>query len=159
MNIKSLKLYKTAMLFVAVILLSACNQSLPGQTVAAQNVSTKHNSKNVILNERSYVLALPHNYQADKNYKLLLVFHGSGGSGKNMQSTAGFERLSDDYIVVYPNSKVEEWNDGCLCNKTHRLGIDDLDFVDKLIVDVTSRHSVDIGQIYAAGFSQDGLFA
>lgn len=151
MNIKSLK---SAALLVGVILLSACNQSLSGQTIAA-----KSNSQNLILNDRSYVLALPQNYQADKNYKLLLAFHGSGGSGKNMQNIAGFERLSDDYIVVYPDSKIEEWNDGCQCNKTHRLGIDDLDFVDKLIVDVTSRYSVDIGQIYAAGFSQGGLFA
>ena len=146
------------MLVISAILLSACNQSLFVQAVAAQNYDKKHNSQNLILNDRSYVLALPQNYQANKNYKLLLAFHGSGGSGKNMQNIAGFERLSDDYIVVYPDSKIEEWNDGCNCNKTHRLGIDDLDFVDKLIVDVTSRHSIDIGQIYAVGFSQGGLF-
>lgn len=150
----NIKLLKSAVLLVGVILLSACNQSLSKQVEAV-----KSNSQNVMLNERSYVLALPQNYRADKNYKLLLAFHGSGGSGKNMQNIAAFERLSDDYIVVYPNAKVEEWNDGCQCNKTHRLGINDLDFVDKLIVDVTSRHSVDIGQIYAAGFSQGGLFA
>ncbi len=151
MNIKSLK---SVVLAIGVIMLSACNQSMSGQANAA-----KINSQKITLNERSYVLALPQNYQANKNYKLLLAFHGSGGSGKNMQNIAGFERLSDEYIVVYPDSKIEEWNDGCQCNKTHRLGIDDLDFVDKLIVDVTSRYSVDIGQIYAAGFSQGGLFA
>ncbi|NQZ11132.1 MAG: hypothetical protein HRT35_28605, partial [Algicola sp.] len=100
MNIKSLK---TAVLAIGVILLSACNQSMSGQSATVQI-----NSKTLILNDRSYVLALPQSYRADKNYKLLLAFHGSGGSGKNMQNIAGFERLSDDYIVVYPDSKIEE---------------------------------------------------
>ncbi|CAM3696608.1 alpha/beta hydrolase [Rheinheimera salexigens] len=110
------------------------------------------------LAQRSYLLKLPAGYQADKSYKLLLVFHGSGGNAMSMHSTAKFEQYTDDYIVAYPNSKEVEWNEGCGCNIAHRKKVDDLGFVDAVIADIKQRHQVLDSEIYAAGFSQGGLF-
>lgn len=113
----------------------------------------------VKLGTRSYLLALPKEFRSDRTYKLLLVFHGSGGNSAGMQQLAAFERLSSDYIVAYPQSEQVEWNEGCNCNIAHRLGADDLGFVDQVIADIDQRYKLIPGEVYAAGFSQGALFS
>ncbi|WP_350585641.1 hypothetical protein [Pseudoalteromonas sp. RB2-MNA-CIBAN-0110] len=71
---------------------------------------------------------------------------------------AAFESASENYIVVYPQSKVEEWNEGCDCNKPHRLGINDLVFVENVVDDVKAKYNIIDGELFAVGFSQGGLF-
>ncbi len=110
------------------------------------------------LGGRSYWLALPQGYQPGSSYKLLLAFHPSGGTAQEMQSRSQFEKLSADYIVAYPKSEQVEWNEGCDCNVAHRLGADDLGFTRSVINDIRQRHSITEGEIYAAGYSQGGLF-
>lgn len=112
----------------------------------------------VKLNGRNYWLALPRGYQAANSYKLLLAFHPSGGNGKDMQSFTYFDQMSNEYIVAYPDSEQVEWNEGCNCNIAHRLGADDLGFTSLIITDIQSRHNVLQGEVYAAGYSQGGLF-
>ena len=139
------------------IMLTACgggSKSTTGTVVTPGG----GNTNNVILGSRSYILALPAGFEADKAYKLLLAFHGSGGSSAGMQQIAGFEKLSGDYILAYPQSEQIEWNEGCGCNIAHRLGADDLGFVDQVIADIAKKYRLQPGEVYAAGFSQGGLF-
>ncbi|WP_213995547.1 alpha/beta hydrolase [Arsukibacterium sp.] len=120
--------------------------------------SEPDNSNLMKLGDRSYLLVLPANYRPEQEYKLLLAFHGSGGSSADMQRTADFNSYSNDYIVAYPQAGTIEWNEGCNCNIANRLGIDDLAFVDEVIADISASHRLQQGEIYAAGFSQGGLF-
>jgi polyhydroxybutyrate depolymerase len=145
---------QSALMLMTALLLTACLSS--GGTANKDPVSDDTDLTK--LGERSYLLKLPTAYQADKSYKLLLVFHGSGGSAGNMHNTAQFDQYSDEYIIAYPNSKEVEWNEGCNCNVAHRKNVDDLGFVDDVIADIQQRHKVSDGEIYAAGFSQGGLF-
>lgn len=115
-------------------------------------------AQQIQLGGRSYLLALPQNYQNNNSYKLLLAFHPSGGTSQEMRSLSQFEKLSTDYIVAYPKSEQVEWNEGCDCNIAHRLGADDLGFTQNVINDIRQRHIITEGEIYAAGFSQGGLF-
>lgn len=115
-------------------------------------------AQQIQLGERSYLLALPQNYQSSNNYKLLLAFHPSGGTSQEMRSLSQFEKLSTDYIVAYPKSEQVEWNEGCDCNIAHRLSADDLGFTQNVVNDIRQRHNIIEGEIYAAGFSQGGLF-
>ncbi|MDP2717014.1 alpha/beta hydrolase [Rheinheimera sp.] len=131
--------------------LTAC-QSSDKQQDSAQQL------QQVELGSRSYWLALPQQYQPANSYKLLLAFHPSGGSGNGMQSLSHFEQMSDDYIVAYPDSEQVEWNEGCNCNIAHRLGADDLGFTADMIADISNRYTVTPGEVYAAGYSQGGLF-
>ncbi|WP_440054961.1 alpha/beta hydrolase [Pseudoalteromonas sp. T1lg65] len=111
------------------------------------------------LDNRVYYLATPdQQISKDKAYKLLLAFHGSGGSAEEMAFMSNLHNLNDDFLVVYPKSKNEEWNEGCDCNKAHRLGINDLGFVDKIVDQVKQDYRILEGEIYATGFSQGGLF-
>lgn len=128
---------------------------------AAESDSTgaiQNTSQMITLGDRHYVLALPANYQNDESYKLLLAFHPSGGSSEGMQQLSQFERMSSDYIVAYPKSAQVEWNEGCQCNIAHRLGADDLGFTQAVINDVRQRYRITAGEVYAAGYSQGGLF-
>ncbi|PCK30561.1 alpha/beta hydrolase [Pseudoalteromonas piscicida] len=108
------------------------------------------------LNERFYYMKPVEN--SSKSYKLLFAFHGSGGSGTGMAGLTKLHEQNDDYLVVYPKSKNEEWNEGCGCNKAHRLGVDDLGFVDDMVAELSAKYQIMAGEIYATGFSQGGLF-
>jgi polyhydroxybutyrate depolymerase len=140
--------------FAALLLVKGCSLSSGGKLS-----SVSEDIEQVKIGDRSYLVKLPTNYQAQNSYKLLLVFHGSGGSASSIYSMAHFEQYSDEYIVAYPNAKEVEWNDGCGCNVAHRKGVDDLSFVDQLIADIQQKHHISTGEIYAAGFSQGGLFS
>ncbi|GHG00106.1 alpha/beta fold hydrolase [Thalassotalea marina] len=115
--------------------------------------------KRIDLNNRYYHIASPANFNNDKAYKLLLVFHGSGGSGIGMSGVAQFEQLSQDYLVVYAKSQEVEWNEGCDCNIAHRKGIDDLAYVEQVISDIKNNYRILDGEIYGVGFSQGALFS
>ena len=116
-------------------------------------------SDHVTLGDRHYKLTLPsESANPNKVYKLILAFHPSGGKANSMQATTRFETLSDDYIVAYPQSEVEEWEEGCQCNKPYRLNIDDLSYVDNVISDIKSKYNIFEDEIYAVGFSQGALF-
>ncbi|WNO59620.1 alpha/beta fold hydrolase [Rheinheimera sp. MMS21-TC3] len=136
------------------VLLSACESS----SGKVETIDAEVSSELIKLAERSYLLKLPADYQAENKYKLLLVFHGSGGNALEMGSVARFEQYSNEYIVAYPNSKEVEWDEGCECNIAHRKNANDLGFVDAVIADIKKQHQISEGEIYAAGFSQGGLF-
>ena len=90
----------------------------------------------------------------------MIAFHGAYSNALQMRKGSNFdsETAEKGYIVVYPESKVENWNEGCECNKPHRLRIDDVQFIDELISHLTTVYSIDKARIYLVGFSQGGLF-
>lgn len=146
--------------YLPLMLLSGCNQTTANSPngLNDSNQSIPASTQTIVVDDRRYDLTLPAGYSADKSYKLLLAFHGSGSNSRQMRTMSKFERYSDEYIVAYPKSKIEEWNEGCDCNKAHRLGVDDLGFVDKMLADINANYSITSGEVYAAGFSQGGLF-
>lgn len=150
----------TPLLLVTLWLVAGCNGSVETASNSINAIDTSVNNVELVeLGERQYLIAKPINdFSHDKAYKLLLVFHGSGGSAESMRSLVKFEESANDYIVVYPQSKVEEWNEGCDCNKPHRLGVDDLGFVEALLRDIKGKYNIIDTELYAVGYSQGGLF-
>jgi poly(3-hydroxybutyrate) depolymerase/pimeloyl-ACP methyl ester carboxylesterase len=142
----------------AIFSLMACNSNTDSAVSALEKQSSFEQYKKEI-NDRKYYLIKPDNYNADKAYKLLLAFHGSGGVSEQMSNTVRFEKYSEDYLIAYPQSKVEEWNEGCHCNKPARLGINDLEFVDQIIEQIQSEYHILKDEIYSTGYSQGALFS
>ena len=156
---------RTYVLFMPLLLatlglISGCNGSVETSSTSTNAIGNSVNNVELVeLGERQYLIAKPiNNFSQEKAYKLLLVFHGSGGSAESMRSLVKFEQNDNNYIVAYPQSKVEEWNEGCDCNKPHRLGIDDLAFVEALIADIKNKYNIIDDEVYAVGYSQGGLF-
>jgi polyhydroxybutyrate depolymerase len=105
---------------------------------------------------RSYWLVRPEGIEKVKPTPLLLVLHGSAGSGEDMMTVTrrGFERLADKekFVVVYPDALERRWND-------QGGTVDDVGFllaiVDKLVADGL----VDKNRVYVAGISNGGMMA
>jgi len=91
---------------------------------------------------------------------LLLAFHGTGESGREMHRTSGLAAYADreGVLVAYPDAAVGNWAEGCGCTRADQLGVNDTGFVRALVDDVAARHPVDRGRVVAVGFSQGGVF-
>lgn len=111
--------------------------------------------------DRTYLIDTPQTWAQGKKYPVIFALHGAGGTGSGMRSTARFYETDerDSCIFIYPDAKVENWEEGCRCNKPYRLGVDDVGFINYLLSDAIRKYPVDTTRIYAVGFSQGGLFA
>jgi polyhydroxybutyrate depolymerase len=91
---------------------------------------------------------------------LLLAFHGTGESGAAFRAAAGLDAVAarEGWIVAYPDAAVGNWAEGCDCTAADRLGINDTGFVRILIDSIATRVPVDRARVFAAGFSQGGVF-
>lgn len=105
---------------------------------------------------RNYWLVSPEGIDRAKPAPLLLVLHGSAGSGEDMMTVTrrGFERLADKekFIVVYPDALERRWNDqgGTVDDVAFLLAI-----VDKLVADGL----VDKTRVFVTGISNGGMMA
>ena len=108
---------------------------------------------------RTYRLFVPDHISSPP---LLLVFHGLGGSGYEMQARTGFDGVADHagLIVAYPDAEAStggQWALDCpRCTVADTLRINDLAFVDSLIERLHRDHGVDRERVYATGFSLGG---
>lgn len=109
---------------------------------------------------RTFVLYAPPAARRSAVAPLLLAFHGTGESGAAFRAVAGLDAVAarEGWVVVYPDAAVGNWAEGCGCTAADRLGVNDTGFVRALIDSVAARVPVDRGRIFAAGFSQGGLF-
>lgn len=107
---------------------------------------------------RTYYLHTPKSYQPDHPMPLVLVFHGSNGSGRSISKATGFDALADEkgFIVVYPDAINHQWS---IKNGMLSLGVDDISFTAALIDDIKQIRNVDNRRIYATGFSSGGIFS
>lgn len=110
--------------------------------------------------ERSYLLHVPANYNAEKPIPLVLAFHGRLGTGRLTERLTGFSRLADrGFIVVYPNGIGRSWNAGHGVGAAEEAGVDDVGFIAALIAALSREFHIDRHRIYAAGMSNGGIFA
>ena len=82
---------------------------------------------------------------------------------RKCERVGGFDRrwpTARRFLVVYPDGIGGHWNDGRAVDAflVCRLGIDDTAFVVAVIDAVSRDHRVDSRRIYAAGFSNGGIF-
>lgn len=112
---------------------------------------------------RTYQLHVPNALRKNRDVALVLVFHGSGSSGVSMEQFSKFSDLADreGFIVAYPDALGHEWNDGRGAARiaSQAAHVDDVAFVEAIITQITKERRVDPRRIYAAGFSNGGIFA
>lgn len=108
---------------------------------------------------RKYILYLPKYYRSSLNYPLVMVFHGGGGSAKQIKNYTRFNKLADkeNFIVVYPEAISKNWNDGRTGEKISDR--DDVKFISILLDTLIKTYSVDTNRIFATGISNGGFFS
>lgn len=105
---------------------------------------------------RSYWLYKPEILDKSKLAPLMIVLHGSAGSGEDMIKVTqqGFEKIADreKFVVVYPDALERRWND-------QGDGVDDVGFLLALVDKLAAESLVDKNRVYLAGISNGGMMA
>jgi polyhydroxybutyrate depolymerase len=105
---------------------------------------------------RSYLLKVPSSVQAGHTVPLVLVFHGAGGTPRQMARHTGFSALAEreGFVVVYPAGIRRRWNDG-----RGLVSQDDVGFVRALLDTLERDLSIDPHRVYATGISNGAMFS
>ena len=129
----------------------------------AHNLSLTHGGW-----ERNYVVTVPESTDSEPRARpLLIAMHGFGGSGLGMRNAIGRHGgFEDRYVVLYPDgagltNNERGWNSGhprC-CGTALRNNVDDVGFLRELVGTVANETCIDLGRVYATGFSNGGDMA
>lgn len=157
--LKSLKLVGP---LICLSLFAGCLVSSPNAPIVAGptgSATSTNVSKTIPVAgvERTYRLHIPGSYDGSTPVPLALVFHGSGGSGANIERWSGFDDLADQagFLVCYPDGIDHRWN---VVDGTSSAAVDDVGFVRALIDNLAGTYPIDARQVYAAGMSLGGAF-
>ncbi|MEL6658975.1 MAG: T9SS type A sorting domain-containing protein [Bacteroidota bacterium] len=112
-------------------------------------------------NTREYNIYLPDSYDGSVAFPLLFNFHGGGGDIASQIAIADMRSIADtaDFILVYPQALPDPNDDGST-NWLHKepTEVDDVFFIDALIVSLSAEYEIDQTRIYACGYSLGGEF-
>ncbi|MDJ0974380.1 MAG: PHB depolymerase family esterase [Planctomycetota bacterium] len=115
---------------------------------------------------RTYRVMLPKGHTKTKPAPLVLALHGGGGTAQafDRQTNGQFGRETDKrgWVVVFPQGIAKGWNDGRKVNSRaarQRRGVNDVQFIAKLIDRIHARHGIDRSRVYATGISNGGFMS
>ena len=113
--------------------------------------------------QRTYLVHLPACYDKSRLWPLVIVLHGGGGEGKNIDALTGFNTESDreGFVVVYPDAVNRNWNDGRGDPniKSQATDIDDVSFISALIDQLEKDLSINKKMIYVTGISNGAMMS
>ena len=137
-------------------LVSVCN--LTQAMVKGKHTASKNDGMRQLLAQgrlRTYYLHTPKSYRPDRQMPLVLMFHGSHGSGNSIAHVTRFNDLADKqgFIAVYPNGIDHYWSDAGDVSPN----VNDVSFVTALIKHLEQIRNIDRQRIYATGFSNGGM--
>jgi polyhydroxybutyrate depolymerase len=113
--------------------------------------------------ERHYLV---HDFSGTTPTALVILLHGGGGSGDNMVSQTGFDKVAEreGLITVYPNGsnrllsgKLLTWNASHCCAYAMEKQVDDVHFIAALIDKLIASRKVDPARVYVTGLSNGGM--
>jgi len=115
---------------------------------------------------RNYRLHVSAVAEPENPRPLVIVLHGGGQSGPRIQELIHMDRTADrhGFWVAYPDGTKGAgggftWNGGDCCGVAMRKKIDDVDFIEELIQELTEPGCVDPRRVYATGISNGAIFS
>ncbi len=111
--------------------------------------------------DRTFKLHIPPGYEQGTLMPLVLVFHGRGSNAFDAEIYFQLNPLANQhgFIVAYPQAtgSPTTWED--LPEAESQSDVDDVQFVEDLIIYLNSHLSIDPQRIFAVGFSNGGGMA
>lgn len=111
---------------------------------------------------RSYRIYIPAINDGVKKVPLVFNMHGLGSNGFEQEAYGDFRTIADtaDFIIVSPNGSnviftIKGWN----TFNTIGTGIDDLEFISRLLDTVAAKYPVNTNKVYATGMSNGGFMS
>lgn len=145
--------------FVAVAVLAAATVAPSGAAVRlpAGTYPLATDSGGVV---RTAWLHIPPIPEPEAGYPLVLVFHGTLGTGRNIEAKTGFDAVADEagFLVAYPNAFGIQWRDGRE-DSAGNPPADDVRYTRDLIDQIARLMPVDQTRVYATGLSSGGFLS
>ncbi len=99
---------------------------------------------------RTYHLRVPANYNPERAYPLIFLFHGYGGNG--LSGGLGIDHYAkNNAIIVGADGLNNQWNQ----TSTEQ----DLQFFDSMLETITTQYCIDNNRVFSYGFSMGGYFS
>ncbi|MGD8752785.1 MAG: PHB depolymerase family esterase [Anaerolineales bacterium] len=129
----------------------------PANGPAKPGLSTRVLYSNGI--KRCYLLYIPVGYTASKPKPVVFALHGLAGNARGFLSMTGWNELAEreGFLVVYPHgsSFPLRWNTSPAFRIEH---IDDVQFIEDILIKLSEIANIDGARIYGNGFSQGATF-
>jgi polyhydroxybutyrate depolymerase len=108
---------------------------------------------------RSYTLIAPDKIGAP--LPLLIVYHGGGQTAERARRYTRFDEwaVRENFAVVYPQGKNNQWNDGRTSDDITDRNADDVEFTRQIIEQLVAEGVADRGRVFLAGASNGGMMA
>jgi polyhydroxybutyrate depolymerase len=114
---------------------------------------------------RTYILHIPPQYDSQKAFPMILLFHGGGGNAGQALNSYGLAEKADKegFVLVAPNGtgllrqRLLTWNVGFGFGYAMNHQVDDIGFVRRLIDELEKDLKIDAKRIFATGISNGGI--
>lgn len=111
--------------------------------------------------ERTYFVFAPE--ELKEGAALVMVLHGGGGDGRQMERYSQFTPLAakEKFVVVYPQAVGRNWNDGrnAKAIKAQQEKIDDVGFLRAVVEEVSREHKIDRKHVFWTGISNGAIMS
>lgn len=159
----------TAATVATILTLTGCAPSssaaTPTHSASSSSIaagSTEH-SMTVDGVQRSYRIYRPASLPAGEPAPLVVMLHGSLGTGQQAEDSYNWDGEADQghFVVAYPDGYKRTWNasDGGCCGPAAAQHLDDVGFITKLVKTISNELPIDQSRIYATGISNGGAMA
>lgn len=114
--------------------------------------------------DRGVRVHVPPGYDGSASVPLVLVFHGGGGSGEQIELRSSQMNAVADregFIAVYPDgtNPIRTWNAGGCCGGAVRENVDDVGFVRSLLDHLEATLCIDGDRVFATGMSNGAMLS
>lgn len=141
----------------------ACLLVLAGCAPAAAQGGSATTDRTVVLStaDGDRTAHVHHPAGAPAGAPLVVVLHGAGGSGSQVEADLGWDGLADrqGFVVAYPDGLDGTWNGGGCCGRARTRGVDDVGYLAALADRLTAEDGTDRRRVYAVGFSNGAILA
>jgi polyhydroxybutyrate depolymerase len=141
---------------------SAASPTHSASSSSIEAGSTEH-TMSVDGMQRSYRVYRPASLPTGASAPLVVMLHGSLGTGQQAEDSYGWDCEADQghFVVAYPDGYKRTWNasDGGCCGPAAAKHLDDVGFITKLVKVISEEIPIDQSRIYATGISNGAAMA
>jgi polyhydroxybutyrate depolymerase len=141
---------RICVVLVALLAVAAC--SAPDDTTRTVTTDTPGGARTALVH---------HPATARPGAPLVVVLHGSRGTGAQARADFGWDAVADreGFVVAYPDGTGKSWNGGGCCRPASVDRVDDVGYLEQLVEQIVASDGVDAHRVVAAGFSNGAIMA
>lgn len=153
--------YPLVMVLVCALVLAGCQR--PRRAAPTPVAGTVERTVTVDGRTRAYRVHVPAGLS--RPAPLLVVLHGGGGNGAQVERQTGFSATADreGFVVAYPDgsgrTRLLTWNAGTCCGYARERGIGDTAFIRAMLEAIGAEFATDPARVYVTGFSNGAMMA